>query len=410
MKQNILLTLAIMLTSFVLQAQNTDKGHFVEYKPGFYQNTILKDVKASDALLETPKQYPRLFIADIENKDFPTEIEDYTIVWHSLPKSQGNAGTCWCYAATSLMESEIYRIHSIKTDLSEMYTTYWEYVERAEDFVNTRGETYFNEGSESNAIPKIWKEYGIVPESAYSGLLNNRKYHSHREMVSEMKAFLEGVKSANNWDTEQVRSTIISILNKYMGAPPEEFIVSGKTYTPLSYLSDYIKISPNNYFSFMSTMMWPYNESHELVEADNWWHADNYYNLQVEEYTQLLKDAIIGGYSVCICGDVSEPGHNRWKEVAIVPDFDIASDKINSYSREMRLQNGATTDDHCIHVVGYTESNGETWFLIKDSGSGAFDGPHKGYRFFHEDYISLKMMNFLMHHEPADNILNEIIK
>jgi bleomycin hydrolase len=149
---------------------------------------------------------------------------------------------------------------------------------------------------------------------------------------------------------------------------------------------------------------------HELVEADNWWHAENYYNLPLEQYSDLLKSAISQGYSVCICGDVSEPGYDRWSEVALVPDFDIPSDYINEYSREMRLQNAATTDDHCIHVVGYLEDNNETWYLIKDSGSGGFDGPNKGYRFYHEDYIRLKMMNFLMNYEPANSILDAIIK
>jgi bleomycin hydrolase len=401
----------LIATALIATAQTpVDKGEFVEYVPGFYINTILKDVNKGLPEGFAKQKYPKIFAADLKNKEFPTNIADYSTVWHSLPKSQGNTGTCWCYAATSFMESEIYRVHNLKTDLSEMFTVYWEYVERAEDFVNTRGETYFAQGSESNAIPKIWNKYGIVPESAYTGLLNNRKYHTHEEMESEMIAYLNTIKESNTWNLEEVLNTIKDILNKHMGTPPTVFEINGVEYTPKSYLEEYIKINPDDYFSFMSTMMWPYYEKHELVEPDNWWHDDNYYNLPVNEFANLLKDAINNSYSVCICGDVSEPGHDRFTEVAVVPDFDIPAEYINEHSREKRLQDGSTTDDHCIHVVGYTEYNGETWYLIKDSGSGAFDGPNKGYRFYHHDYIRLKMMNFLMYKYAAKEVLDKIIK
>ncbi|HXK81131.1 MAG TPA: C1 family peptidase [Bacteroidales bacterium] len=399
-----------VLVSLVSAQTPVDKGNFIEYTPGFYYNTIMNDIMNGLPEGFENQKFPKIFVANLDNKEFPNQIADYKTLWHSLPKSQGNTGTCWCYAATSFMESEVYRLHNVKTDLSEMFTVYWEYVERAEDFVNTRGETYFAQGSESNAIPKIWKKYGIVPESAYSGLLNNRKYHSHEEMEEEMIEYLNSVKESENWNIEEVLNSIKGILNSHMGTPPEMFVIDGVTYSPKSYLESYLKIRMNDYFSFMSTMMWPYYEKHELVEPDNWWHDDNYYNLPVEVFTNLLKEAVSNSYSVCICGDVSEPGHDRFSEVAVIPDFDIPAEYINEHSREKRLQDGSTTDDHCIHVVGYTEYNDETWFLIKDSGSGAFDGPNKGYRFYHEDYIRLKMMNFLMHKDTAKDILDKIIK
>jgi len=48
--------------------------------------------------------------------------------------------------------------------------------------------------------------------------------------------------------------------------------------------------------------------------------------------------------------------------------------------------------------------------LVKDSGSGGFDGNTKGYRFYHEDYIKLKMLNLLMHKTAAKEFLDKIIK
>jgi bleomycin hydrolase len=76
----------------------------------------------------------------------------------------------------------------------------------------------------------------------------------------------------------------------------------------------------------------------------------------------------------------------------------------------MRLQNKTTTDDHCIHLVGFRDVEGERWYLVKDSGAGGFDGPNKGYRFYHEDYVKLKMMNVMVYKYAADRVLDGIIK
>jgi bleomycin hydrolase len=178
----------------------------------------------------------------------------------------------------------------------------------------------------------------------------------------------------------------------------------------MTFMTDFLKLDPNKYFSFMSTKEFPYNEKHELIEFDNWFHGDDYYNLSLDDYMYLLNKAITSGYTISLCGDVSEPGHDQISEVAIIPSFDIPAEYINDDARQLRLTNMSTTDDHCIQVVGYQKVGDDYWYLIKDSGSGAFDGPNKGYRFFHEDYIKLKMMNYMIHVDVAREMLDKIIK
>ncbi len=414
-KNLLLFVLAIMFVGFASFAQDKkdkkDKAVFKEYDKGesFYYNSILKDVNAQEETKNKTKPYKFLSV-DNDNENYPINIDDYTSVWHNKPISQGNAGTCWCYSATSFMESEVKRQTSKEVKLSEMFTVYWEYVDRAVDFVKTRGETYYNEGSEANAIPKIYKKYGIVPLDAYPGKEEGRKHHSHRKMIKELKTFLEGIKESGTWDENHVETTVKAILENYMGKPPAKFTIDGKEYTPKTYLNDYLKLSMNEYFSFMSLKKETYYEMHELVEDDNWWHASNYYNLPLDVYLNLIKETIKKGYTISICGDISEPGRNPQTEVSIIPSFDIPSEYINEDSRQYRLSNKTTTDDHCIHVVGYQIVDGKWWFLMKDSGSSGFDGEHQGYCFYHEDYIKLKMMNILIHKDTAKAILDEIIK
>ncbi len=347
---------------------------------------------------------------DFSGKDYPTNIESYDIVWHSIPVSQGKSGTCWAYSAVSMLESEVFRLQRKRVKLSEMYIVYFEYLERAQHFVKTRGQTYIGQGSENNAIIRIMRNHGLVPFSEYSGLPTGMDFNNHSELFREYKEYLNMVKITGLWDEDVVLNSVKAILDSHLGTPPESFKLDGKIYTPQTYLSDYLKLNPSAYFSFMSTIEYDFNEKNELVEDDNWWFGKEYYNIDLIDFMNLFHKAIAGGYTISLCGDVTESGYDKHSEIAIIPEFDIPAEYIDENARQFRLANHTTIDDHCIHVVGYTEHNGEFWYLIKDSNSGAFEGKNKGYRFYHQDYIKLKMIHYMVHVDVAREILDSIIK
>jgi bleomycin hydrolase len=402
----IILSLLVILVSAQENKVN-DKVHYKESKDGFYQNTILKGINDFNSADKSPKRYLSL---DFSSKTFPVDINQYTQIWHTAPHSQGRTGTCWCFGATSFVESEIKRITGKEVELSEMYIVYWQYVERAKAFVKERGEVHFAEGSEVNAILAMMKEYGAVPRKVYSGLLKGQKFHDHKVMLNEMNSYLKHIKSTNSWDEGSVINNIKSILNTYLGEPPMSFNVGENEYTPLTYFQEYLKFNPNDYYNFMSSKAQTYNQKGELKVADNWWHCKDYYNIPLNDFISILKNSVGKGYSVAFCGDVSEPGYDRYAEVGIIPDFDIPADYINEDSREFRFNNKTTSDDHCMHVVGFQEVENEWWFLIKDSSSSGFDGPNKGYRFLHEDYFKLKILSLMVFKEGAKEVLDKIIK
>lgn len=414
-KHRILLIKILMLNLLIFglsidsnSQTNKYKIVFEEYKAGYYENYILKDNAKNDVrTVATEKKY---LSCEIKSNKFPNDTALYKLIWHNKPISQGNTGTCWCFATTSFLESEIKRIRGEEIRLSEMYIVYWEYVERAIDFVKTRGETYFSEGSEANAVPKICNKYGIVPFEVFSGKTDEVKFYNHSKMFDEMNEYLKSVKLGNTWDTDLVTNSIKKILNKYIGIPPEKFVYKNVNYTPSQFFSEYLKLKASDYFSFMSTKEFNYNEKHELIEADNWWHSDDYYNISLDEYFKLIVEALENNFSISLCGDVSEVANLRNEGVAVIPDFDIPSEYINEDSRQFRLSNNTTTDDHCIHLIGCKKIDENYWFVVKDSGSSSFDSPVPGYRFFHEDYLTLKMMNILVHKDAAKNVLNRIIK
>lgn len=407
MKITISLLTSLIIVSFLSQLSAQDvknNGTFVEPKDGYYQNEILKGIKEFN---EPEKEKKKEFKLDFAGMDLPKSKDEFNSIWHNDPVSQGRTGTCWCFSATSYFESEVYRLHQKKVKLSEMYTVYWEYVEKAKYYIKQRGESDFEEGSEANAVPRIWKMYGVVPAEAYSGMLPGQKFHDHTAMHKEMKSYLENIKSTHAWNEEEAVQVIKSILNHYMGEPPAEVSVEGKKYSPKQYLSDYLKIIPDDYVDILSYLQQPYYKQVEYEVEDNWWHSKDYYNVPLNVFMEALKTAIRNGYTMAIGGDVSEAGYDPWYKVGVIPTFDIPSEYIDENARQFRFSNETTTDDHGIHLVGYMEKDGKDWYLIKDSGAGSRNTGDKGYYFHHEDYVKLKIMDFMVHKDAVEDLLKK---
>ncbi len=410
MKRLNLLFAVILLSSMTVFAQNKDKSVFKEYEPGFYQNFILKDVSVVKTK-QKGKEIDKRFQMDQSSLDLPNKVNLYKRSWSNPVISQGNTGTCWAFSTISFFESEIYRLTKNKVKLSEIYIAYWEYVEKAKGFVKSRGKSLFAEGSEGNAVTKMFKKHGIVPASAYSGKLHGREYHTHADMFKEMKAYLFSVKKLNAWNETEVVNTIKAIMKHHIGEAPTSFTVDGKKYIPKKYLTDYLKINPDDYVEILSYKQEPYWKQVEYKVPDNWWHSKAYYNVPLDVYMNIVKSSIKKGYTSSIGGDVSEAGFVRSTQVALIPDFDIPSDYINEDARQFRFSNKTTTDDHGMHIVGYLDKDGKTWYLIKDSSSGSRNNDKKaaefGYYFFHEDFIKLKMMGFTIHKDAVKDILKK---
>jgi bleomycin hydrolase len=153
-------------------------------------------------------------------------------------------------------------------------------------------------------------------------------------------------------------------------------------------------------------MQQPFGQQVEYEVPDNWWHSKDYYNVPLETFMKVLKSALRAGFSVSLGGDVSEPGKNPDKKVFMVPTFDIPPDYIDDSARQFRFGNETTTDDHGIHLIGYKETKGGNWFLIKDSGSSSFNVEPKGYYFLTEDYVKLKMMDFMVHKDALKGFID----
>ncbi len=367
--------------------------------------------RARDVAVYTEKESGKmpspLLTMDFSGIEKPEGLADFTELFHLPPVRQDKTGTCWAFATTSLIESELRRLGKAEIKLSELHTVYWEYVEKARRFVREKGKSFLGQGSEPNSAIERMIQYGVVRASDYSGLLGGSTVHDHSALFREFREYLESLKTGQIWDEDRAISGVKSILDRHLGIPPEVITVDGRDMTPKEYLRDILEIDLSAYPCFLSFMHLPFYEKGTFRVPDNWWHSNDYHNLPLYEFYLTLLKALRRGYTAVLAVDFSEPGYNGAQDIAVVPSFDIPRNFIDQSSRELRFANATSTDDHSVHCVGYRESTQGNWFLIKDSWENAYWGENKGYFFYQDHYIKLKVLMFMVHEDAVKEVLEK---
>jgi bleomycin hydrolase len=365
---------------------------------------ILASETAAAKERDEPKQRLRFDLSELVKPSGPEAFT--TVAWHLPPTPQYLTGTCWSFSATSFLESEIHRVHGKDIKLSEMWIAYWEFVRKTRGYVASRGETLFDDGSETAAAMEIVRTHGIVPRAAYEGVVAEDGRFDHDPMVARIRSFLAWCKAENYWDEDVIVAMVRRILDTWMGRPPETVDWQGATLTPEAFRDQVGELDPDDYVSLMSTLAVPFWTRGEYAVPDNWWHDASYVNLPLDDWYRVILDVVDNGGSLVIGGDTSESGMNGPEDVAVVPTFDIPGEYIDQSARELRFANGTTTDDHGIHLVGHMVLDGHDWFLIKDSNRSSRDGAHKGYYFYRDDYVRLKMLTITVPKDRVKEILD----
>lgn len=392
----------LVLATCAVSAQERRDG--VVFAPK--QDAKLEEIKAEVRKRPEAPASPRMWV-DFAAIEAPKAVAEFQSLWHQPPVCQGLSGMCWCFSTTSLLESEAHRRTGRPLRFSVLHTVYWEYVEKARGFVRTRGKSTFGEGSQAAAVLRAWRAHGVVPAEAYTGLRGGARNHDHEATVfAEIQKYLEGVKASGAWSEAAVVATVRSILDHHLGAPPETVEVEGRKLTPRQYLAEVARLNPDDYVALLSFTDRPFWTRAEYDVPDNWWHGEEYLNVPLDDFMGALKGALRRGFTVAIAGDMSEPGYSIGAPgVAVVPSWDIPASAIDANARQFRYMNGSTTDDHGLHVVGWTTRGGKDWFLVKDSWSSAWNNAHPGYYVFHEDYVKLKMLSLMMHKDAVKELL-----
>ncbi len=338
----------------------------------------------------------------------PGKVEDFHPVFHFSPINQDTTLICWSFATTSFIESEMKRLGIEPIRLSVIYPVYYTFIEKTRRFIATHGTSRFNAGDLFTGVFTTVQKYGAVPASAYSGQTRSSLTYNHNSMYEELNGLMEKVKTDSLWDEAMVLPSVREILDRHLGAPPQEFIYNGIHYTPKSFCSEVVRLPWDEYMKVQSFMYAPYFQYSQLRVPDNWTLDSTYYNVPLDLFYQSITNAIANGYSLAFDADNSEPEYEYGKGAVVVPEWDIPQHNITPEARQFRFDNNSTTDDHLMHIIGYVRNGNDDWFLVKDSWRTAYQGSHSGYLFVHGSYIKLKALSFMIHRSAIPDIQKNI--
>ncbi|CAM3801596.1 aminopeptidase C [Sphingobacterium prati] len=325
-------------------------------------------------------------------------------------KDQGSSGTCWSYSGNSFLESEMIRMGKQPVEISQIYTARNTYLDKARTYVRLHGGLSLGEGGQFHDVLNSFRKYGTMPQSAYTGLHYGSTRNNFGEMTSMLDAMLgsivKGKALTPNWE-----KAYTAAMDSYLGEVPEKFDYNGKSYTPRTFADQVIGINPDDYVGIASVTDHPYYSQFVLLIPDNW-SFDRFYNVKMNDLTDIIDNALQKGYTVAWATDVSEKGFSWKNGVAYVPEkpFEQMSEKekasmfvgpkpemkITPEERQKAFDNWQTTDDHGMHIVGLVkDQNGKEYYIVKNSWGTSND--YKGYLYASKEFVRYKTTSLLLH-------------
>lgn len=337
-------------------------------------------------------------------------------------KNQAQTGTCWCFATTSFIETEMLRLGKEACDISEAFFIYQNYLLKAEKYIRMHGKYSFSCGGQAHDVMNVLKYYGALPEEIYSGLLNNEKLPDQADMDDMLKAAINSIAIKETIIKPQWKNAIDGILKAYLGEIPNKFEFKNKNYNPSSFAKEYIGINPDDYIELTSFTHHPFYTKFVLEIPDNW-SGGEYYNIPIEDLMNIMENSLKKGYSIAWDGDVSEKEFKHKKNIAILPIIEWQDrtneqketvfekpepeKKVTQQMRQDCFDNYSTTDDHLMHIVGIAkDEKGTKYYYVKNSWGGKSNNLG-GFLYMSDAYMRLKTIAILVH---KDAIPLEILK
>ena len=348
-------------------------------------------------------------------KEAPKGYEFTTV--DSLPitpvKDQAQSGTCWSFSSIGFFESELIRTGKGEHDLAEMFVVHKTMEDRAKAAVRLHGDIEFAQGGSFYDVVYCWKNYGMVPQEVMPGIMYKSDRINHTELTAVAKAYVDALAKSNLKKLSDVwQKGFSGIYDAYIGECPEKFTYNGKEYTPQSYAAS-LGLNMDDYVSLTSFTHHPFYEQFIIEIQDNWrWGLS--YNLPLDEFMEVMHNAIKNGYTFAWGADVSEPGFTRDKNALCVIPADDDTDKnylkepgqekeITQEMRQEGYDNWETTDDHGMQIFGIAkDQNGKEYFMVKNSWNTT--AGKNGIWYASDAYVALKTINILVHKDalPKD--------
>lgn len=350
-------------------------------------------------------------------------------------QDQQMSGTCWCFSSMSFIESEMmHNGNQNPPNLSETFIVRQNYIDRAVRHVMLHGKMNFGQGSYFYDNMSIIRKHGAVPESAYPNQTLGMPNINHFSLEKKLHHYVDSVaddnvkKISNDW-----LDGYNKILDEYLGAVPKTFDYEGKTYTPLTFAKEVVKLDMDDYIQVTSFSHHEYDKFCILELPDNW-RCGRFLNVKLDDLTSIIDSSLAKGHTVLWASDVSEQGFNFDKGYALLPGInpsgmksaDVQSFKqlppekqqlrartlsapgieinVTQESRQLDFLTRNTTDDHGMQIVGMAyDQNKNKYYIVKNSW-GSYS-KFKGYFYASANYVKAKTTGILVHKSACGELL-----
>lgn len=336
-------------------------------------------------------------------------------------KDQKSSGTCWSYSTNSFLESEMIRMGKKPVDLADLFTARNAYIEKGINYVRMHGALTLGDGGACHDVINMFAKYGALPQEAYNG--NNYGSPGSSDRMNKLTEAILKKAVTGKFDPSW-KAKYIATIDSCMGAVPEKFTYEGKEYTPKTFAKEIVGINPADYVELSSFTTSPYYEKTVLMVPDNWSY-DQVYNVQMNDITTIIDNALKKGFTVAWATDVSEKGFSWKNGVAYVPEKDFdnmsADEKKTMFNgpkpekeitvdmRQVAFDDYETTDDHGMQITGIAKDQaGKEYYIVKNSWGVTND--YKGYLYVTRNFVKYKTTAFLLHKNGIPSDLRKKMK
>ncbi len=293
------------------------------------------------------------------DKDFSIETKSQNIT------DQKSSGRCWMFSGFNVLRSDFaLRTDSLRVDLSQAYTFFWDQLEKANMFLQNiidyaerpiddpRIQFFFRDpigdGGTFCGVADLTEKYGLCPKAAMPESFsadNTSKIRSLlrsklREDGLKLRKMVADGKSKKDIETEktQMLSTIYHMLTLTIGTPPTEFKYAFRdakgrkrtreqTFTPQTFFDEVVGHKLNS--TFIMVMNDPRREYFKTykVEFDRHTYDGHdwvYVNLPMDEIEKLAITTLKAGHKLYSSYDVAK-FLDRTRGYADINNFDYGS-------------------------------------------------------------------------------------
>lgn len=289
-------------------------------------------------------------------------------------RDQGESDLCWMYAMLTTIEADRLAVGD-SVALSADYPVRRWIEERLPYGYLSRGATPLSlRGMGVTALALI-ERYGLVPEDACH----------RRPPYGDYAAIARGVERVARMSrtVAEMRQRTARWLDEAICPLPRRVYMLGAEYTPREFAHSVAR--PGGYRALTSYTHHPWGERFPLELADNVL-AGEFLNVPPDTLLARVDRALAAGHAVCWEGDITEPGFDDGRGVArlgYTPSGNIAA------RRQRDLESGATTDDHCMAILGTSRDESGRLYYIAQNSWGT-DSPARGRIRLSREYLMMK--------------------